>query len=134
MVYFLAFFALVAVDATAAQIFGCKTMQGGSYWSSAPCSNSGGYMVDQVTVPDGMSFQEQAKFADQLRGNQQSARNAEDQAIGRQRECGSIDAELAQIWGRYNNWQFNQAEQISRDQIRTRELNARRSRLGCQSR
>lgn len=118
----------------AAQIYRCKTHQGAFYWASDWCSKTGSNTVDIVTVPDGMSFQDQARIGDQLINNKQTTAANEDRARGRARTCGAIDSELAQIWSRYNNWQFNQADQISRDQIRTRELKSQRAQLGCETR
>jgi len=118
----------------AAQIYRCKTHQGATYWASDWCNKTGGSTIDIVTVPDGMSFQEQARMGDQLTNSKQSATANEDSARDRARTCGAIDSELAQIWSRYDHGQFNETDQISRDQIRTRELKAQRAQLGCETR
>jgi hypothetical protein len=125
---------LLSGMASSAEIYRCKTYQGGTYWSSGPCRDTNGIMVDIVQVPDGMPFKEQARMADQVYNAKEARKGQESQAFAASNECAAIEAELKQIWSRYNNWQFNQADQISRDQIRTRELNNRRAQLGCQSR
>lgn len=127
-------FLMLSGMVSAAELYRCKTYQGGTYWSSERCQKSNGIMVDIVQVPSGMPFQEQARMADQVYNAKEARQGAEAQAYARSNECAAVDVELQQIWSRYNNWQFNQADQISRDQIRTRELNTRRAQLGCQSR
>ncbi len=118
----------------AAQIYLCKTNQGGTYWASAWCRKTGGYTVDAVTVPDGMPFEAQARMGDQLLGRKQASRAAEETPREKARNCRAIDDELAVIWKRYGNWQFNENAQIARDQNRTRELKSQRARLGCETR
>lgn len=128
-------FALVfATGSNAAQIYRCKTSQGGSYWSSDWCNKSGGFTVDMVTVPNGMSFQEQARMADQVSNSKQAQTAGEDAARNRALSCGAIDSELAQIWKKYENGQYVEVSQVGRDQIRTRELKARRANLSCETR
>lgn len=127
-------FVLLTGVANAAEIYRCKTYQGGTYWSSERCQKSNGIMVDIVQVPSGMSFQEQARMADQVYNAKEARQRSESQAYARSNECAAVDAELQQIWSRYKDGQFNQADQIGRDQIRTRELKTRRAQLGCQSR
>lgn len=127
-------FSLLTGVANATEIYRCKTYQGGTYWSAGPCRNTNGIMVDIVQVPPGMSFQDQVRMADQVYNAKASRQGAEAQAHARSNECGAVDAELSLIWSRYSNGQFNQADQIGRDQIRTRELKTRRAQLGCQSR
>ena len=124
----------LASAASAAEIFRCRTAQGGEFWSSGACTNSGGFMVDIVKVPSGMSFYEQARFADQLRNNKDAAATREFSERERQSECMRVDYELRQLHGKYERGQYVPVEQVGPDQIRTRELNNRRSSLGCQSR
>ena len=127
-------FLTLSSAATSAEIYRCKTYQGGTYWSSGPCRNSNGIMVDIVQVPDGMPFKEQARMADQVYNAKTARQGQEEQTHARANECAAVDAELAQIWSRYSGGQFNQADQIGRDQTRTRELKTRRAQLGCQTR
>jgi hypothetical protein len=129
----LLFLVFSSTPIAAATIYLCKTNQGASYWASDWCSKTGGYTVNAVTVPNGMDFKEQARLADQYIGAQQVTAAREDASVQRARRCGAIDNELAQIWSRYNNWQFNEVNQIGRDQTRTRELNAERHQLACQT-
>lgn len=118
----------------AAEIYQCKTSQGGLFWTSGNCQASGGYLVDIAQVPAGMSFQDQVRLAEQARGQSSTARAVEDQGQARARECASIDFELRQIHGRYANGQFVPVERVGPDQVRVGELNSQRSRLSCQTR
>jgi hypothetical protein len=125
---------LLSGAASAAEIYRCKTYQGGTYWSAGPCRNTNGIMVDIVQVPSGMSFKEQARMAYQVYNAKTARQGAEAQAHARSNECVAVDAELQQIWSRYSGGQFNQADQMSRDQIRTRGVKMGRAQLSCQSR
>ena len=80
-----------------------------------------------------MPFEAQVKMAEQLTGRKQSIGRQADQAIDNVRSCRAIDAELAEIWKRYGNWQFNENAQIARDQARTRELKTQRTQLRCET-
>ena len=124
----------LAPVASATEIYRCRTSQGGEFWSSGACGSAGGFMVDIVQVPSGMPFQEQAKFADQLRNNKDAVASREQSERGRLNECLTVDTELKQIHRKYERGNHVPVEQVGPDQIRTRELNNRRSSLGCQSR
>lgn len=125
---------LGATVADAAQIYRCKTYQGGFYWSSDWCNKSGGITVDAVTVPSGMTFHEQARFGDQFVSGKQTSTAQEDRSRDTASTCRAIDNELDQIWSRYKDGNFVPAEQVGPDQTRTQELKTRRGQLGCQSR
>jgi hypothetical protein len=118
----------------AAEIYLCKTSQGATYWASSWCNRTGGYTIDAVIVPDGMEFREQARIGDQIVARKRAVNTQQDTARDRLRTCHAMDEELAQIWSRYSNWQFNENAQIGRDQTRTRELKAQRQQLGCETR
>ena len=124
---------LCTISGQAAHIYLCKTSQGATYWASDWCRTTGGYTVDAVSVPDRMPFEAQVKMAEQLTGRKQSIGRQADQAIDNVRSCRAIDAELAEIWKRYGNWQFNENAQIARDQARTRELKTQRTQLRCET-
>ena len=124
----------IAWNVSAAEIFLCKTAQGGEFWSSGACSNSGGYMVDIVQVPGNMPFKEQASFADQLRNKKAVANAQVANTSAQQHKCAAIDAELRQIFSKYESGKYVPAEQVGPDQIRTSELKVSRSQLLCQSR
>jgi hypothetical protein len=121
----------VTASSEAAQIYLCKTHQGAEYWAQSWCSTSGGYTVDAVTVPDGMPFKEQTRVADKLRGTKHAAQVQEDKGRDKAIACRAIDDELAEIWKRYDNRQFNDPATIGKDQTRTRELKSKRRQLGC---
>jgi hypothetical protein len=125
---------LAAWSSHAAQLYRCKTGQGGEYWSAASCQGTGGYMVDAVTVPDGLPLKEQTRHADKVYKAKQTQASSDDTARDRARTCAAIDNELAAIWSRYSSQQYNQADQVGKDQTRTRELKSQRSRLKCETR
>ena len=91
-------------------------------------------MVDIVQVPRNMPFQEQAKFAEQLKNSKEHANTREQNEQVRQSQCVAVDMELKQIFTKYEGGRHVPVEQVGPDQIRTRELNARRSNLACSSR
>jgi len=122
---------LTASAAEAAQIYLCKTNQGAEYWAQNWCNTTGGYTVDAVTVPDGMPFKEQQRVAEKFRAKQRTAQVQEDKARDKAAACRAIDEELAEIGKHYDNRQFADAAMIGKDQTRTRELKANRSRVGC---
>lgn len=124
-------FLFTASAAQGAQIYLCKTHQGAEYWAANWCSATGGYTVDAVTVPDGMPFKEQQRLADKLRAKKHAAQAQDEKARDKAIACRAIDDELAEIWKRYDNRQFNEAGMIGKDQTRTRELKSQRRRLGC---
>ena len=120
-----------ASAAQAAQIYLCKTHQGAEYWAQNWCNTTGGYTVDAVTVPDGMSFEEQQRVADKFRKSRHAAQVKEDKVRDKASACRAIDDELAEISRRYEKGQFNEAAMVGKDQTRTRELKSKRSRTGC---
>ena len=124
-------FLLAASAAQASQIYLCKTSQGAEYWAQNWCNSAGGYTVDAVTVPDGMPFKEQQRLADKLRARNQAAQAQDDKARDKARACRAIDDELAEIWKRYDNRQFNETAMIGKDQTRTRELRSKRRQMSC---
>jgi hypothetical protein len=122
------------LSANAAEIYRCRMAQGGEFWSSGPCRNSGGYMVDAVQVPGNMNFQEQVRFAEGRANSQSAARASEDRDIARRSECLSIEAELKQLASRYDTGQYQPPERVIADRSRTHELNAKRQQFQCQTR
>jgi hypothetical protein len=66
-----------------------------------------------------------------LRAKRQAEQALDDKARDKAIACRAIDDELAEIWKRYDNRQFNEAGMIGKDQTRTRELRSKRSRMGC---
>jgi hypothetical protein len=119
--------------ADAASIYRCKTYSGGNYWSQNACGKSGGVMVDMLHVPDGMSFAEQSKMADQIYKDRQQKESTADSDRERSKQCAGIDRELDEIWSNYKNGQYVPPEKVGAHQTRTRELKSLRTKLGCQS-
>ena len=119
--------------ADAANIYRCKTYSGGNYWSENACSKSNGVMVDMLQVPDGMSFAEQSRIADQIYKDRQQTQSAAEQDRSRSQQCSAIDRELDEIWSNYKNGQYVPADKVSVHQKRTGELKSLRTKLGCQS-
>jgi hypothetical protein len=91
-------------------------------------------MVDIVQVPGNMSFQEQAKFADNRHNAKANENMREQNEQARQRQCAALDMELKQIFAKYEGGRHVPVEQVGPDQIRTRELNVSRANLACSSR
>jgi len=120
-------------DVFAASLYQCKAASGGGYWSSEWCSKSGGFTVNIVSVPN-VPFDQQVQIAEQGVQARQQAQAASNNARSTALTCGAIDSELTAIWSRYSDGKYVPAEEVGSDRIRTRELEAKRSRLGCQSR
>jgi hypothetical protein len=78
-----------------------------------------------------MPFKEQQRLADKLRAKKQSTQAQDDKARDRAATCRAVDDELAEIWKRYDNRQFNEAAMVGKDQARTRELKSKRGKTGC---
>ena len=120
--------------ASEGKIYRCKTSQGAHFWASNWCSTAGGITVDVINVPAGMSFKEQAALADQWISSRSSSSSAEASARDRGIQCGAIDRELGEIRSRYDEGKYVPVDQVNRDQIRQRDLVARRGGLRCATR
>lgn len=121
-------------ETTGDKIYRCKTNQGALFWASNWCNTVGGVTIDVINVPPGMPFKEQAAVGDQLVNARGASVSAESEAKDRGAQCGAIDRELREIWNRYEGGKYVPVEQVDRDQIRQRDLTARRNSLGCASR
>jgi len=119
---------------TQTQIYQCRNTQGVAYWSSTWCSHGGGHTVNAVSVPSTLPFKDQVKAAEEFLGQKARGAATEQKAKETASTCRAIDQELAAIWKRYDRGQFNESAMIGRDQQRTRELKAQRSRLACETR
>jgi len=58
---------MVAPAAPAATIYLCKSYSGGTFWSSATCSQQQATIDRMVSVPDGMPFDQQVHLGEQAR-------------------------------------------------------------------
>lgn len=123
-----------AATASDGKIYRCRTSQGGYFWASNWCSTAGAATVDVINVPVGMSFKEQATLADQVINERNRSSLAESSTRDQGIRCAAIDRELGEIRGRYANGEYVPVDQVNRDQIRQRDLLARRGSLGCATR
>jgi hypothetical protein len=123
---------ITATAAHAATIYKCKTYTGGFYLSSELCSKTNGLIVDMAQVPDAMPFEKQAELAEQTFNAKLSAQTANDAERERQRQCGGVNRDLTEISNRYKEGKYVPIDQVNADQIRERDLEARRASLHCE--
>ena len=116
------------------KIYRCKTSQGGYFWASNWCSSAGAATIDVINVPVGMSFKEQAVLADQVIASRHRSSASESSVRDQGVQCGAIDRELGEIRSRYADAQYVPVDQVNRDQLRQRDLQARRRSLRCAAR
>jgi hypothetical protein len=106
------YFGLLLVVATgsleAAEIFHCRAYSGGEFWSSRHCNHQQASLLRIVTVPDGMTFEQQVQLGEQARQQGENLQRAANQppAVSIQRpqgsanpavECGALDNYVRQL-------------------------------------
>jgi len=114
-------------SSASSRIYLRKPANAGTFWASSRCHHHDANTIHVVNVPPNFTFLEKVRHAERMRNEQAQAESNRTTARQNARECRAIDDEVAAIWKRYDNWQFNSQAQIGRDQQRTRELRGQRS-------
>lgn len=120
----------------AATIYLCKAYNGGTFWAQDQCSAHQALIDSIVSVPDGMSFEQQVHVAEQQRGGgggrimPSTVNGGVNQQAITQAECKSLDARITQLDAQARQPQSGAGQ----DRIRS-DRNAARDRqfsLHCQ--
>lgn len=83
-------------------IYLCKAYNGGTFWAQAHCNQHSALIESIVSVPDGISWDQQVALAEQQRnGNRQPQNRLVTNEINvhaaRQSECKSLDARVTHL-------------------------------------
>ncbi|QDL37664.1 hypothetical protein [Rhodoferax sediminis] len=125
---------LLSAAAQADTIYLCKAYNDSTFWAKAHCNQHQAFVERIVSVPDGMSFEQQVNLA---KGEVNAAsaaaaqRQAQAQQVERNTRCLQLHAERAEIWSRYENRKLQPIEIINTDQMRWKGIHAEQQRLGC---
>jgi hypothetical protein len=98
----------LGIEANAATVYLCKAYSGGTFWSNTVCSQQKALIDRMVTVPDGMSWEQQVQLAEQSRAEAarltapppvtvtSTERHFYNGVEGKTGECQSLAASIAQ--------------------------------------
>lgn len=132
---------VVGLPASAGTVYLCRALAGGDYWSSAPCDARQGVGIRNYAVPDGMSFEQQVKMAQQQQqGAASPPRQAHAEAPARSPQrvapaatkaqtCEGLSEEIDQLDAQARQGQSGLAQQRLRE--KRERLRTRQFQLGC---
>lgn len=131
---------VVGLPASAGTVYLCRALAGGDYWSSAPCDARQGVGIRNYAVPDGMSFDQQVKMAQQQQDAAAPPRQEHSAAparlpqraapaAGKAQTCDALSEEIHQLDAQARQGQSGLSQQRLRE--RRERLRTRQFQLGC---
>lgn len=125
---------LIPIVANSASLYLCRSYGGGTFWASNHCNQHSALIERIVSVPDGMSFDQQVKLAEQQRQsttNTNTYVNTVNNTTGSNKtaECAALNDAITQFDSMARQPQSGPMQDwIAAEKKKTRD---RQFRLGC---